>query len=308
MAQPILHHYGLSPFSEKIRLALGLKGVAWGSVEIPPAPPRPLLVPLTGGYRRTPVLQVGADIYCDTSIILRTLDRLHPTPSLYPEGSRGFAEALAFGWERRAWIPAIGVLVHFLGNLPPDFIQDRKESYLYIDISKDAMEPEFPQNVQRLVAQLAWLKTALGDGRRFLFGNAPSVADLAYFQVLWLIRKNSPPAEVDALLGLAPILSWYERMLAIGHGRPETMSAEDAFAVARDASPAPVTHLEADGDPGGLRAGTKVTVTPDDNAKVPVAGTLVAADATEVVIHRRDERAGDLHVHFPRAGFDVVPA
>src|SRR5689334_19212590 len=35
--------------------------------------PRPELMPMTGGYRRTPVLQIGADIYCDTQLILRVL-------------------------------------------------------------------------------------------------------------------------------------------------------------------------------------------------------------------------------------------
>jgi glutathione S-transferase len=62
MTEMILHHYELSTFSEKMRVAFGLKNLAWRSVETLPAPPRPLLAPLTGGYRRIPVLQVGADI------------------------------------------------------------------------------------------------------------------------------------------------------------------------------------------------------------------------------------------------------
>jgi glutathione S-transferase len=95
---------------------------------------------------------------------------------------------------------------------------------------------------------------------------------------------------------------------ALGHGTPTPMSAEEAFAAARDAQPLPVTHLRPDGDPGGLPAGAKVTVTPDDNARVPVAGTLVAASDSEIVIQRKDPQAGDLHIHFPWLGFDVRPA
>jgi hypothetical protein len=95
---------------------------------------------------------------------------------------------------------------------------------------------------------------------------------------------------------------------ALGHGKPQTMTPEQAFAAARDAQPAPVTHLGADGGPDGLPAGSRVIVTPDDNARVPVSGTLVAASDQEVVIHRRDPDAGDLHIHFPRLGFDVLPA
>ena len=120
-----------------------------------------------------------------------------------------------------------------------------------------------------------------------------------------MIRKNSPPAEVDSLLGLESIIPWYERMTGIGHGKPSEMSAEAALNTAKDAKPAPVSHIAPDADPSGLRPGTAVTVTPDDNAKVPVAGTLVAADAKEIIIHRNDLQSGDIHLHFPRAGFEM---
>lgn len=307
MPDIILHHYPFSPFGEKVRLAFGLKGLAWRSVDTPPLPPRPLLAPLTGGYRRIPVVQIGADIYCDTGIILPALDRLAPEPTLYPLGGPGFDAAAAFGWERLIWKPMIGVMVHFIGDsIPPEFLKDRKEDYLYYDISKEAMAPELPVYVQAFRAQLAFLKTALSDGRRFILGDSLSALDLAYFHPIWLLYKNCPQAE--AMLGLTPLLGWYERVLATGHGRPEPMSAEDALAVAREAEPAPANHLKPDGDLYGIEVGQAVTVTPEDNARVPVAGALVGADATEIVIHRRDVQAGDLHVHFPRAGFEVKPA
>ncbi|MEB0111236.1 glutathione S-transferase family protein [Variovorax sp. RTB1] len=311
MPETILHHYSLSTFSEKVRVALGLKGLAWRSVDIPAAPPRPLLAPLTGGYRRVPVLQVGADIYCDTNLILPTLERLFPppqAPSFYPSGSEGIARGLSFAWDRAMWIPTIGVLAHFIGdNFPPEFVKDRKEGYLGIDISKSAMAPELPMHLQQLHAQNAWLKTALADGRRFLFGDAPSALDLTCYQTLCLLRKNCPP-EVDALAGLVPLLPWYDRVTALGHGKPEAMTEQAAFDAACEAQPVAPTHLQADGDPDGLRAGTSVTITPDDNARVPVSGTLVAASDSEIVIHSRDSRAGDLHIHFPRLGFAVVAA
>lgn len=300
----ILHHYEFSTFSEKVRVALGLKQLAWRSVDIPGLPPRPLLSPLTGGYRRAPVLQVGADIYCDTHVILAALERIQPTPSLFPAGSEGLARGLGFAWERQMWIPTIGVLVHYIGeHIPPEFLKDRKEGYLGIDISKAAMAPQFEEHVQFVRAQIAWLAQALA-GRNFLFGDAPSAADLACWQTIFLLRKNCPP-EVDALLGLAPLKDWYDRILGFGHGQPTAMTSEEAFDIACKVTPASVTHLPANGDPGGLQAGTAVSVTPDDNARVPVTGTLVAADAFEIVLHRRDAQAGDLHIHFPRLGYTV---
>lgn len=311
MSDIILHHYPFSTFSEKVRTALGYKGLAYRSVEIAGLPPRPLLTPLTGGYRRAPVLQVGADIYCDTNLILPALERLAPqAPTLYPKGSEGVAQGLGFAWERQMWIPTIGVLVHYIGeHIPPEFLKDRKEGYLMVDISKEAMAPQFQQHAGFVRAQLAWLKQALA-ARPFLFGDAPSAADLACWQTIFLLRKNCPP-EVDALLGLAPespLVTWYERIAAFGHGTPTVMTAEEAFEQARRSQPAAVTHLDPNGDPGGLKAGCPVIVTPDDNARVPVKGTLVAAGDSEIVIHRKDAQAGDLHIHFPRLGFDMVAA
>lgn len=308
MTTPILHHYAFSTFSEKVRTALGFKGIAWQSVDIPGMPPRPLLSPLTGGYRRAPVLQVGADIYCDTQLILAALDRLFPdTKPLLPAAHEGLARGLGFGWERQMWIPTIGVLVHYIGeHIPPEFIKDRKEGYLGIDISKGAMAPQFEDHVQFVRAQYAWLKQALA-GKSFLFGEAPTAADLSIWQTTFLLRKNCPP-EVDGLLGLEPLQAWYDRIAAIGHGSFTELSAEQAFEVATRSEPAAVTHLQPDGDPGGLKAGSAVTVTPEDNARVPVSGTLVAAGEHEVIIHRLDAQAGQLHIHFPRLGYAVRAA
>jgi glutathione S-transferase len=85
--QIILHHYPQSPVAEKVRIVLGMKGLSWKSVEIPRLPPKPNLVALTGGYRLTPVMQIGADIYCDTKCIIRELQRRFPFPTLFQGGS-----------------------------------------------------------------------------------------------------------------------------------------------------------------------------------------------------------------------------
>src|SRR4051794_28171567 len=109
MTDIILHHYETSPNSEKVRLGLGLKGLAWRSVEIPVIMPKPDLTALTGGYRKTPVLQIGADIYCDSQLIMRELERRHPIPSFYPAG-HGAADALAWWAEKTTFSPAAGIM------------------------------------------------------------------------------------------------------------------------------------------------------------------------------------------------------
>jgi glutathione S-transferase len=307
MTDIILHHYDLSPFAEKIRLALGYKGLSWTSVKVDPVPPRPLLDALTGGYRRIPVLQIGADVYCDTEVILRTLEKVSPSPTLYPTGD-GIAKALSHWWERSTWKPAIGVLVHHIGeHLPEAFLKDRKESYLGYDISKAAMAPKLPAYVQQMTAFAQWLDSILAQHAGYVTGDRLSAADLACYQVLWLLRANCGADAIDASLGLTPrITAWMAGIAAIGHGTATDMTPEEALAAARAAEP--METLTADADPSGLRKGAHVVVTPDDNAKVPVAGMLVAADAQEVVIERTSDAAGRVHVHFPRAGFEVLPA
>lgn len=307
MAEIILHHYDLSPFAEKIRLAMGLKGLAWRSVTVEAVPPRPALDALTGGYRRIPVLQVGADVYCDTQLIFRTLERLAPDPTLFPSGE-GLSAALSMWWDRATWKPAIGVLVSHIGeHLPEAFLKDRKENYLGYDISKEAMAPMLPAYVQQLAAAAGWLSSMLAQNGPFLTGDRPSAADLTCHHSLWLLRANCGAEAIDAQLGLgADIVAWMDRIAAIGHGRPTPMTPDEALAVARAAEPA--APAAGDADPSGIAAGTRVSVTPDDNARVPVTGTLVAADAQEAVIAIDSPAAGRLHVHFPRAGFEVIPA
>ena len=102
----ILHHYPASPVSEKVRVALGIKKLAWRSVEIPRVPPKPDVLPLTGGYRRTPFMQVGADIYCDSHCILRELQRRHREPDFFPGHSEGVTWALG-RWADSAFDAAV---------------------------------------------------------------------------------------------------------------------------------------------------------------------------------------------------------
>src|ERR1700738_2430483 len=106
----ILHHFDESPFSEKIRIVFGLKNIAWTSVVITRIMPRPDLMPMTGGYRRTPGMQIGADIYCDTQCIMRELARRLPAPTLFPEACRGLASATAM-WTDKAFFQSTVNLV-----------------------------------------------------------------------------------------------------------------------------------------------------------------------------------------------------
>ena len=304
MSDIILHHYPTSTFSERVRLAFGLKELAWRSVEIPAALPKPELLPLTGGYRRTPVLQVGADVYCDTALILRKIEALHPEPSLFPDGSEGIALAVMWWADTSVFGPALGIVADTIAEkIPPAFVAERKA--FGFPLSREDVGPQVPRHLQQGAAHLALLARTLVDGRPFLLGRRASAADLAAFCPLWLLRHQGGP-DAEARLPLAPLRGWYDRVAAIGHGRPSPMVAAEALDLALRCEPAALAPRDA--DPSGLRVGDTVEVTPDDTGRDPVRGTLVAADAEEVVLRRSDPRVGDVHVHFPRAGFDLIAA
>ena len=306
MTDLILHHYPTSPVSEKIRAALGFKRAPWRSVEIPVIMPKPDLMPLTGGYRKTPVLQVGADIWCDSQIIIREVDRRFPKPALFPPGHEGTAAALAFWADRNLFWAAAGVVMGEIGDkLPEAFHKDRSE---FSGRSVDPARLKACQPVARdqLRAQFLWAEQMLADGRSFLLGATPSAADYALYNPVWFLRSRIGP-QASPLDCCPNITRWAERMAAGGTGTPTQVSAQEALDVARSAEPMPTAGVDP-GEPGGWKIGQVVTVTPDDTGKVPVTGELATLTADEIAIRRTDPRVGTVVVHFPRAGFILAPA
>src|SRR6202790_4691225 len=301
----ILHHYEVSPYSEKVRIGLGLKGLAWRSVEIPVIMPKPTLTALTGGYRKTPVLQIGADIYCDSQLIMRELERRYPTPSFYPAG-HGAADALAWWAEKTTFSPAAGILFAKKPDaLPEGFLEDRAK-FSGRKIDPAAMMAAVPTLLDQLRAHFDWLDQSLADSRSFLQGSAASLADLAAYHPIWFLKQNFglTAAPLD---DFPRLLSWAERVAAIGHGRRSPMTSEQALDVARAATS--IASATPDpGDPVGRKPGQTVTVTPDDTGRDSVIGELVASGVHEIVIRRSDSAIGEVCVHFPRAGFVVAPA
>jgi glutathione S-transferase len=303
MTDIILHHYAISVFSERVRLAFGLKGLTWNSVTIPHMMPKPDLMPLTGGYRRTPVMQIGADVYCDTLLILRKIEVLHPDPSLYPEGSKGLSTALAWWVDKSLFWNALGVLADTLGpKIPPDFVAERRA--FGFPLGPEDVKPVLHRHLQQGAAHLATLADMLGDGRPFLLGDAVSVADLAAYSTFWVLSTQGGE-EAVARLPYDRLRSWTGRVAALGHGTPVEMSAEEALQIARDSRPDEISDI-GDNDLSGLKVGTVVSVRADDTGRDAVRGKLLTANAQEIVIRSEHPRVGEVNIHFPRAGFDVT--
>ncbi|MBO0753262.1 MAG: glutathione S-transferase family protein [Bradyrhizobiaceae bacterium] len=303
MTDMILHHYDTSPYAEKVRLGVGLKGLAWASVEIPIIMPKPDLTALTGGYRKTPVLQIGADIYCDSQLIMRELERRHPSPSFYPAG-RGSADALAWWAEKTMFSPAVGIAFAKSPDAFPEGFREDRAKFAGRNIDPAAMKAAVPHLLDQMRAHLDWLDQILADGRPFLQGTAAGLADLAAYHPIWFLMQNFGLAAAP-LDGFPRLSAWAERIAAIGHGRRSKMASQDALAIAR-ATTSIASATTDPRDPVGRKPGQRVTVTPDDTGRDPVSGELVASGVHEIVIKRSDPLVGEVCVHFPRAGFVVT--
>lgn len=297
MADLLLHQYDSSPFSEKVRVCLGIKRLAWGAVDQPVIMPKPDLVPLTGGYRRIPVLQIGADIYCDSALIVRELERRFPEPTLFPAGDRGLGAAMALWTDRAMFQAAVAIIFGGLGDRVPEaFVRDREAlSGRSFDVA--AMRTAVPHMTDQLTAEVALLAEQLADGRTFLTGDRPGLADASAYYNLWFVRTAFAPA-ADLV---EPVGDWMARVAAIGHGVRSEVGREAALDIARDASPEPQPVAPED----SALLGVEVTVAADDYGRDPIRGVLVGSSDHHVAIRREHPRVGEIVVHFPRLGYVV---
>jgi glutathione S-transferase len=307
MDEIILHHYPPSPVSEKVRVGLGIKGLAWRSVEIPRLPPKPDVMPLTGGYRRTPIMQIGADIYCDSQCILRELQRRHPEPSFYPGGAGGLPWGIS-RWSDALFDTAVRISMGANADkLPEDFLKDRMRLFFGPGADVKKVQADLPHTAAQLRAQFGWIDERLASGRRFILGDQPGLPDTLAYYLVWFIRGRWQSG--PAMLSEFPALEgWEQRVKAIGHGRPTEMTSSEAIEVAHASQPT-TPQRDDPRDPQGIKAGQKVSVAPDlDSGEPAVGGVVRLVDRDSIAILREDPRVGTVCVHFPRVGFRVVVA
>ena len=295
MGEIILHHYDTSPFSEKVRLMLGIKGLAWRSVIQPVIMPKPDLIPLTGGYRRIPVMQIGADIYCDSQVILAEIERRHPSPPVV----RGADWAVNL-WADRLWFQATVVVIFAeMGDaVPKEFIADR-EKLSGRPFDTGAMKAAAPFMRQQWRAYAAWLEDGLQHGE-FLGGATPSLSDVAAWMNVWWLSGASRGISDELLAGLDRTRAWRDRVRAIGHGKRSDMSPGEAVKAAHTSEPDEGVSCDAD-DPSGVRQGDQVVFQADDYGRDPVEGVLVGLTRDRISIARECGEIDVSHVHFPRA-------
>jgi len=307
MSELILHHYPPSPVSEKIRTGLGFKHLEWHSVEQNRLPDRPELFAMTGGYRRIPVLQVGADIYCDTQLIFNELEARSVDPSFFPPEHKG----LGFGLSR--WIDGelfeLCVRVAFAplaDQLPPELVKDRTNLYFGPDGDMARERDDLPHTLSQLRTHLSWLDDRVNAVGPYLLGEKPGHADLLAWYCYWFVRGRY----ADADTFLAPfkgLTQWATHMEAFGHGTSTDMTPAESLQRAADTQSQTAENVDTT-DPTGLTAGAAVEVSSMANNKVevPVSGKLRVLTTERVAIARTDDACGEVVVHFPRVGYRIT--
>jgi len=293
MSEIVLHHYEMSPFGTVIRLALGLKGLQWKSVEAPVISPKPDLSALTGGYERIPVLQMGADIYCDTDCITEALEERYPQPSLYPDPLGPAGKMIAL-WSGGAWfMPTVGASIGVNPDaLPEEFWEDRGKRF---GMRRETFLPAVPHLKSQFAGGARVVMSALDDGRAFIAGDHAGHADFAlYMNIRFVALAGMTPADFSPQLA-----AWYERVEAIGYGDFEDWTGEQAIEHAQQSEPVGGCAVESGED---FSAGQRVSVTTDSPDPATIEGKLVGLSDRRISLSRSDERAGEVHVHFPRLG------
>ena len=307
MSGIVLHQYAESPFSEKVRAILGYKGVSYQAVEIPMIMPRPDTIPLTGGYRKTPVMQIGADVYCDTAIICRVIDEIYTENTIYPEERTGMINTVAH-WTDTFFFK-VCVAIAFQPKAAatnPLFKDDSAMSAFMADraeFSKGSSELGMPFETAEphFISHLNQLDQQLSVGGPFLFGDEPSIADFSTYHNVWFIYTRE--ALRDYFSPFEHLLAWYEKMVSFGHGNVEMIPGAAALAQASVAEPEEIMDAAFLDD---LQAGQSVSVMPIDYGFQPVVGELLAAGMDEIAVARNDKQVGRIVVHFPRTGFQIM--
>jgi glutathione S-transferase len=304
MSDMVLYHYALSPFSEKIRAMLGYTGMSWDSVTVREMPPRPQLDQLAGGYRRIPVAQMGADIFCDSRTIAAEIARISGKANLALESCDQEVQEFAGRADSEFFLACFGSAVG------KKLIKKLLRTFSLLDFGRfmwDRINMGRKSSLQQVSGKQASAVTRVhlegmeemlkGD---FLFGDQPNIADFSAYHGLWFIQDV---AELDLIKDYPSVTAWMERIKALGHGTRTEISAERAIDIASGQQPRPLPADNRDEEWIGQLA----SISPSDYGKDPVKGVLVANLAHSWILQRTMNGSSTVHVHFPKKGFTLRP-
>ncbi|KAJ3510619.1 hypothetical protein NLJ89_g4566 [Agrocybe chaxingu] len=218
----ILYRYDASPFSHKIDNALTVKGVPHEKVNVVPMLPRPEITDALGiTYRRIPILAIGNDVYCDTSLITSVLERRFPTSkgyrSLFParknggSADTGLVKAISnFYADRVLFAPASSLLPW--DKIPESFLKDRS-ALRGSPLDRKAIAAARPLSETFLSSNILLIEEQLSDSRDWLFDTeSPSLADISiHFVFAWARSFKGTESLFDSSKNPHTV-KWLDRM------------------------------------------------------------------------------------------------
>jgi glutathione S-transferase len=200
---------------------------------------------------------------------------------------------------------AVAIIFGEIGDMVPDDFKKDRAALSGGGFDSEALKRAVPFMRDQYRAHLRFLEDQLADGRAFWGGAEPGLADIHAFMNPWFVASALPHRAKELLAEFPHIEAWYGRVRAIGHGTPAEMTPAEALAIAKGAT-SDAKEAADPNDPRGRKPGDAVTVGADDYGRDPVAGTLVFANAHEIALRRSAPEVGEVVVHFPRAGFNVL--
>ena len=303
MASPtlILHQYDISPFSQKAQKMMGLKELSWQSVEMPMIAPKPDVEALTGGYRGTPVLQIGRDVFIDNWMIARALDEFDASgPAINAQG--GLREAALYAWGERLFTPLLhAALAAYQSEWDADFLADRKR--VFPDVDFDTLDVSDPDRRSQVRAYLGTVEAQLGLDQDFLGGAQADSCDIHVWGMVWMIH-SALPALMPIVETFPRLTDWYERVSALGTGDREDVKIDVAWQSLKD-GPARRLPDTPDQEPLAPWVGEVVDIAAGSADRGSASGRLLAVDHEQVVLGVEPISGEAAQVWFPRFGYHL---
>lgn len=303
MASPtlILHQYDISPFSQKAQKMMGLKELSWQSVEMPMIAPKPDVEALTGGYRGTPVLQIGRDVFIDNWMIARALDEFDASgPAINAQG--GLREAALYAWGERLFTPLLhAALAAYQSEWDADFLADRKR--VFPDVDFDTLDVSDPDRRSQVRAYLGTVEAQLGLDQDFLGGAQADSCDIHVWGMVWMIH-SALPALMPIVETFPRLTDWYERVSALGTGDREDVKMDVAWQSLKDGPARPLPDTP-DQEPLAPWVGEVVDIAAGSADRGSASGRLLAVDHEQVVLGVEPISGEAAQVWFPRFGYHL---
>ncbi|KIL57905.1 hypothetical protein M378DRAFT_87284, partial [Amanita muscaria Koide BX008] len=318
--------YAQSPYARKIENTLLLKSVAYQQVNVSSVLPRPEIKDALGiAYRRIPILAIGRDVYCDTSMISVALERRFPPSAgygtIFPKTRQsghvdtGLARSLAQLTENAIFSLAAALLPW--DQFPESFLRDRT-NLSAAPIDPKAIVASRERTLSTLSCQLQLLEQQMSDGREWLLNTEePGLVDISYHFIISWVRPFPAAKGLNLTERFPKITAWLERFSTVLKQKKQqllttkVMNGDEAAASIVSSTYEPLDAIgfnEQEATRLGVKQDEVVLIAPTDTGtKHPTTGKLVALNLLEMVIEIAAPK-GNIRCHFPRLYFAIRPA